>query len=64
MLPPDVNVTADLGMLLKGFLSKRYLELIILIFILEAYKVDYAVYEPRWSNMNGKDVIYDLVKIQ
>ena len=28
----------------------------------EAFKVDYATYEPKWSNMNGKDVIIGLQK--
>ena len=58
----DVNVTADLGMLLKGLSFKTLFGVDYTDFYSEAYKVDYAVYEPRWSNMNGKDVIYDLVK--
>lgn len=58
----DVNVSANLGMLLKGLSFKTTFAVDYSDFYSEAYKVDYAIYEPRWSNLNGQDIIYDLVK--
>lgn len=58
----DLNVGADLGKILKGLSFKTAFGVDYTNFYSEAYKLDYAVYEPTWSNMNGKDVIIDLTK--
>jgi TonB-linked SusC/RagA family outer membrane protein len=58
----DVNVAADLGSILKGLTFKTVYSVDYNNAYSEAYKVDYAVYQPTWSNMNGKDMIIGLTK--
>lgn len=59
----DLNMGADLTSLLRGLTFKTAFSLDYKNYYNEAYKVDYAVYQPHWSNMNGKDIIYKLDKI-
>lgn len=58
----DVNIEADLSMLLKGLSFKTVFGVDYENYYSEAYKVDYAVYEPTWSNVNGRDMITSLKK--
>lgn len=58
----DVNIGADLSMLLKGLSFKTVFGVDYENYYSEAYKVDYAVYEPTWSNVNGRDMITSLKK--
>jgi TonB-linked outer membrane protein, SusC/RagA family len=58
----DVNVGADLSMLLDGLTFKTKYSVDYRSFYSEAYRVGYAVYQPTWSTMNGKDVITGLTQ--
>lgn len=58
----DVKVAADLDKILNGLSFKTVFGVDYTDFYSEAYRVDYAVYEPIWSNMNGQDMITDLKK--
>jgi TonB-linked SusC/RagA family outer membrane protein len=58
----DVGVTADLSSVLKGLSFKTAYSMDYNAYYSEAWKEDYAVYEPTWSNTNGKDVIIALTK--
>jgi TonB-linked SusC/RagA family outer membrane protein len=58
----DVGVTADLERVLKGLSFKTVYSLDYNAHYSEAWKEDYAVYEPVWSNVNGPDVITALTK--
>ncbi|MDR1121307.1 MAG: SusC/RagA family TonB-linked outer membrane protein [Dysgonamonadaceae bacterium] len=58
----DVGLTADLGMILQGLSFKTAYSMDYNAYYSEAWKEDYAVYEPTWSNVNGKDVITALTK--
>ena len=58
----DVNVGADLGSILKGLTFKTVYSVDYSNAYSEAYRVDYAVYQPTWSNLNGKDMIIGLTK--
>ena len=49
-------------MLLKGLSFKTVFGVDYENYYSEAYKVDYAVYEPTWSNVNGRDMITSLKK--
>ena len=56
----DVAVMADLGGLLKGLSFKTAYSVDYTSYYSEAEK--YAIYEPKWSNVNGKDMIIGLTK--
>jgi TonB-linked SusC/RagA family outer membrane protein len=58
----DVGLTADLGMILQGLSFKTAYSMDYNAYYSEAWKEDYAVYEPTWSNVNGTDVITALTK--
>lgn len=58
----DVAVTADLGSLLKGLSFKTAYSVDYTSYYSEAYAQEYAIYQPTWSNVNGKDVIIGLTK--
>ncbi|MDP4240201.1 MAG: SusC/RagA family TonB-linked outer membrane protein [Bacteroidota bacterium] len=58
----DVNVEADLGMILKGLSFKTAYSMDYTDNYSEAWKVGYAVYQPTWSNGNGQDTITALKK--
>ena len=58
----DLNVKADLDKVLKGLSFKTVFAVDYTDFYSEAYRVDYAVYEPVWSNLNGRDMVVDLKK--
>jgi TonB-linked SusC/RagA family outer membrane protein len=58
----DVSATADLGVLLEGLSLKATYSMDYDAYYSEVWKEDYAVYEPTWSNVNGKDVITALTK--
>ncbi len=59
----DVAVTADLSSLTKGLSFKTAFSIDYATHFSEAYAQSYAVYQPTWANMNGKDVIISLDKI-
>ena len=56
----DVGVNADLGMITPGLSFKSAFSVDYYDYYSEGYKEGYAVYEPVWANMNGKDMIIDL----
>lgn len=58
----DVGLKADLGMLLPGLTFETAFALDYKNYFSEAWKVDYATYEPKWSTMNGKDMIVGLTQ--
>jgi TonB-linked SusC/RagA family outer membrane protein len=58
----NVNVGADLGAILKGLSFKTTYSVDYTDYYSEAWRVYYAVYEPTWANMNGKDMIIGLKK--
>jgi TonB-linked SusC/RagA family outer membrane protein len=58
----NVGVDANLGSILKGLSFKTSYSVDYTDAYSEAWKVDYAVYEPKWSTMNGEDMIVGLTK--
>jgi TonB-dependent SusC/RagA subfamily outer membrane receptor len=58
----DVDATADLGSLLKGLTFKTAYSVDYTDRYSEAWKEGYAVYEPTWATVDGKDVITALKK--
>lgn len=58
----DVNLEADLSSVLKGLSFKTAYSVDYTSYYSEAFNETYAVYEPTWSNVNGKDVIVSLQK--
>ena len=58
----DVAVMADLGGLLKGLSFKTAYSVDYTSYYSEAYAEKYAIYEPKWSNVNGEDMIIGLTK--
>lgn len=58
----DVSVAADLRSILEGLTFKTTYSLDYNAYYSEAWKEEYAVYEPVWSSVNGKDVITSLTK--
>ena len=60
----DVAVMADLGGLLKGLSFKTAYSVDYTSYYSEAYAEKYAIYEPKWSNVNGKDMIIGLTKFK
>ncbi len=59
----DVAVTADLSSVLQGLSFKTAFSIDYSSHYSEAYAQTYAVYQPTWSNVNGKDMIIGLNKI-
>ncbi|MDR0573423.1 MAG: SusC/RagA family TonB-linked outer membrane protein [Tannerella sp.] len=58
----NVNVGADLSSIMKGLSFKTGYSVDYTDYYSEAWRVYYAVYEPTWANMNGKDMIIGLTK--
>ncbi len=58
----DVSLAADLGSLLKGLTFKTSYSVDYTSYYSEAFKETYAVYEPTWAQVNGKDMIVALKK--
>jgi TonB-linked outer membrane protein, SusC/RagA family len=58
----DVGVEADLGSILKGLSFKTVYSMDYNAHYSEAWREEYAVYEPTWSNVNGTDLITALTK--
>lgn len=58
----DVGLKFDLGSILEGLTFNTSYSVDYRAIYSEGYKQDYAVYEPTWGNINGKDVIVDLTK--
>lgn len=58
----DVAMTADLGRFLEGLSFRTAYSVDYTSYYSEAYAQGYAIYEPTWSNVNGKDVIVGLSK--
>ncbi|MCD8292201.1 MAG: SusC/RagA family TonB-linked outer membrane protein [Prevotellaceae bacterium] len=58
----QVGLDAKLDMLLKGLSFKTLFNIDYMDYYTEDYNNTYAVYEPTWSNVNGKDVIVDLTQ--
>ena len=58
----DVSLTADLSSVLKGLSFKTAYSVDYTSYYSEAFNETYAVYEPTWANVNGKDMIIALQK--
>ncbi|NMA73416.1 MAG: SusC/RagA family TonB-linked outer membrane protein, partial [Bacteroidales bacterium] len=58
----DVSLSADLSSLLKGLSFKTSYSVDYTAYYSEAFNQVYAVYEPTWSQVNGKDIIVSLQK--
>ena len=56
----DVALAADLSSLLKGLSFKTAYSVDYNSYYSEGYRENYAVYEPTWSQVNGKDMIIAL----
>ena len=55
-------MTADLSSVLKGLSFKTAYSVDYTSYYSEAFNETYAVYEPTWANVNGKDMIIALQK--
>lgn len=58
----DVSLAADLTSVLKGLSFKTSYSVDYNSYYSEAFSETYAVYEPTWSQVNGKDMIIGLKK--
>ncbi len=58
----DIGLKADLSSVLKGLTFSVVYNIDYWYNYNEAWKENYATYDPIWSNMNGKDVIIGLTK--
>lgn len=58
----DVGVKADFDQWVKGLSFETAFSIDYWNNYSEAYKLDYAVYEPTWANVNGQDMIIGLKK--
>lgn len=58
----DVGLNFNLGSILEGLSFKTVFGIDYRSFYSEGFKEDYAVYEPTWANVNGKDMIVGLTK--
>lgn len=58
----DVVLMADLSRLLKGLSFKTAYSADYTSYYSEAFAENYAVYQPTWANVNGKDMIVNLTK--
>lgn len=55
-----IALDADLSMITKGLRFRTAFDIDYWDYYSEGYKLQYAVYEPTWANMNGKDMIVGL----
>jgi len=58
----NVDVAANLNMILNGLSFRTAYSVDYRNYYSEAWKIDYAVYQPTWSTMNGEDIITGLTK--
>lgn len=58
----DVNLVADLSNFLKGLSFRTSYSVDYTSYYSEAFNEPYAVYEPTWAQVNGKDMIIGLNK--
>lgn len=58
----DVSLGADLNSLLKGLSFKTSYSVDYTAYYSEAFSETYAVYEPTWAQVDGKDMIIGLTK--
>lgn len=58
----DVTLAADLSSILKGLSFKTAYSVDYTSYYSEAFNETYAVYEPTWANVNGKDMIVALTQ--
>ena len=58
----DVALQADLSSILKGLSFKTAYSVDYTSYYSEAYNATYAVYEPTWAQVNGKDMIVALTQ--
>lgn len=58
----NIGAKADMGDLVKGLSFKTGYSMDYTSLYSEAYRVDYATYEPTWSTVDGNDVITALRK--
>lgn len=58
----NVSLGADLGSILKGLTFKTAYSVDYTDLYTEVWNEEYAVYEPTWSTINGKDMIIGLNK--
>ncbi len=58
----NFDIGADLGSILKGLSFKTAYAVDYSSFYSEAFRYNYAVYQPTWANVNGKDMIIGLTK--
>ena len=56
----DVTLATDLSSLLEGLSFKTAYSVDYTSYYSEAFRSYYAVYEPSWTNVNGKDMIWSL----
>ena len=53
----DVTLAADLSSILKGLSFKTAYSVDYTSYYSEAFNETYAIYEPTWANVNGKDMM-------
>lgn len=58
----DVSLEADLSSILEGLSFKTSYSVDYTSYYSEAFNETYAVYEPTWANVNGKDMIVALTQ--
>ena len=58
----DVALQADLSSILKGLSFKTAYSVDYTSYYSEAFNATYAVYEPTWAQVNGKDMIVALTQ--
>lgn len=58
----DVGLDFDLGAIVRGLSFKTVFGIDYRSFYSEGFSEGYAVYEPTWANVNGKDMIVGLNK--
>ncbi len=58
----QVGLEANLDMITKGLSFKTMFDIDYWDYYTEAYENSYAVYEPTWGNVNGKDMIIGLTQ--
>ena len=58
----DVNVGADLESFVKGLTFKTAFSVDYRSYYSEAYRLAYAVFQPTWATMNGKETIVGMTQ--
>jgi TonB-linked SusC/RagA family outer membrane protein len=58
----NLGLQADLSSVLRGLTFKATGSLDYTTLYTETYTLPYAIYEPKWETVNGKDIITDLKK--